>query len=60
MTSGISQEERSKLRRVAAGCRPCGACCLLGHFEHCQRMLTASTADQRLALSGPNASSNVC
>ena len=60
ITSGISQEERSKLRHAAAGCRLCGACCLLGHFEHCQRMLTASTADQQRALSVSNARSNVC
>ena len=32
---GSSQEERTKHRHAAAGCRPCGACCLLAHFEHC-------------------------
>ena len=59
-TSGISQEERSKLRHAAAGCRPCGACCLLADFERCQLKLTASTANQRLALmSRLSARSNV-
>ena len=41
---------------------PCCDCCsswLLADFEHWQRMLTASTVDQRLALSSPSVLANV-